>query len=227
MIRVKGYGVRVKEKISQHPPVAFSMKKTLVLKIDPKNPDTKLISRAAKVLREGGLVAFPTETVYGLGANMLDKKALDKLYEVKKRPKAKPFTAHIAALKTIRELGCAITKEAQAFVDKFWPGPLTLILKSKDGGRIGFRMPDNNIALELIRSSKVPVAAPSANYSGKSAPTTAEDVLKQLDGKIDIVLDGGATHIGIESTIMDLTSEPFRILREGAIKRRELLKEPA
>ena len=198
--------------------------KTEVLKVNPARADKKSISRAARILRGGGLVAFPTETVYGLGANLLNKRAIDRLYRVKNRPKAKPFTVHISDLKMVERLGCHMSKKAEALVGRFWPGPLTIILKSKGGRKIGFRMPDNKVALELIKRSGCPVAAPSANLSGRKPPKSAEEVLRDLDGRIDLLLDAGRTRVGIESTVMDLTSRPPKVLREGAIKSRVLLE---
>jgi L-threonylcarbamoyladenylate synthase len=200
------------------------VKNTIVLRVDPKRPGKKEIAKAAKVLRRGGLVGFPTETVYGLGANLLDKKAIAKLYKVKRRPKAKPFTVHIENISSIKKLGCEITRPARALIDKYWPGPLTVILKCGKGKNIGFRMPDNIVALRLIKAARVPVVAPSANISNAVSPTTAEDVLAQMDGKIDILLDAGVTDVGIESTVVDMTVVPPRILRRGAIKEGELLR---
>ena len=194
------------------------------VKIDPRDPDKFIIDSAAKAIRSGALVVFPTETVYGIAANMLDKKAIADLYKIKERPENKPFTVHIADLKMVEGLGCKITKGAKVLIDKFWPGPLTIILKSKKGGTIGFRMPANKIALELIRCAGVPIVAPSANLSGKPAPTSAQAAMKDLGGRVDMVLDGGKTQIGLESTVIDLTVTPPKILREGAIKAKELLK---
>jgi L-threonylcarbamoyladenylate synthase len=201
-----------------------SLIKTTVFKVDPRRPDAAAIARAARAIKDGLLVAFPTETVYGLAANLLNRKALDRLYEVKKRFRGKPFTVHIADVKTIRDMGCAIPKKAKAAMDRFWPGPLTIILKSKDGRKIGFRMPANKVALDLIRASEVPVVAPSANVSGKTPPTNARSVLKDFDGTIDILIDSGPTEVGVESTVVDLTVTPPVILREGAIKRVALMR---
>lgn len=199
-----------------------SLKKTLVLKVSSRKPEKKKIFYSAKILKAGGLVAFPTETVYGIGANLLDKKALGRLYKVKKRSRNKPFTVHISNIKTVKRLGCKMTKEAEGLVSRFWPGPLTIILKSRHGEKMGFRMPDNKIALELISLAGIPVVAPSANISGHPPPTSAEGVLRNLDGKIDILLDGGRTDIGVESTVIDLTVKPFKVLREGAIKSEDI-----
>ena len=200
------------------------MLRTVVIKVAPDSPDEESIARAAGILRSGGLVAFPTETVYGLGANLLDEKSIARLCEVKARPEGKPFTVHIENISLIKSLGCEISKEAGILMDRYWPGPITIILNSKDGGKTGFRMPDNKVALELIRASGVPVVAPSANVSGEKPPKSAGDVLKQLDGKIDLLLDAGPTDIGVESTVIDMTVTPPKILREGAISESELLK---
>jgi L-threonylcarbamoyladenylate synthase len=200
------------------------MRRTLTLKVDPKRPDLALVAYAAAGVRGGKLIAFPTETVYGIAANMLDKKAIDRLYAVKKRPKTKPFTVHIAREDQIAEAGCRLTKEAKLLTGRFWPGPLTILLKSKRGGKVGFRIPRNPVALCLIASSGVPVVAPSANLSGRSAPSNAREVLKQLDGRIDMVLDGGKTEVGIESTVVDCSVTPPVIVRQGAISREKLKK---
>lgn len=198
--------------------------KTYVVKIDPKRPDKKKINEAAEAIRKGLLVAFPTETVYGIAANFLDGKAVDNLYRIKKRPKDKPFTVHIADIGMIESLGCVMTKEALSLISKFWPGPLTIILKSRDGKALGFRIPANTVALELIRAAGVPIVAPSANLSGNKAPVSAEEVLKDLDGGIDLLIDGGPTDIGVESTVVDLTVDPPEVLRKGAIKPGEIEK---
>ncbi len=199
------------------------MKKTIVLKVDPLRPDRRSISQAAGIIKKGGLVAFPTETVYGLAANAQDEKAVERLYKVKNRPRNKPFAVQVCDIGAVEDIcGCKLTKEAAALADKFWPGPLTVILKSKKGENIGFRMPRHNIALSLIRRAKVPICVPSANLSGNRPPTTAGDVLKELDGKIDLVIDGGPTNVGVESTVVDLTVKPSKILREGVITRSSL-----
>jgi Sua5/YciO/YrdC/YwlC family protein len=195
-----------------------------VVKIDPVNPDKEKIASAAKIIRDGGLVVFPTETVYGIAANLLDAKAMERLNKVKARPDGKPFTVHISDIKMIRDMGCAITRAAEKLMAAYWPGPLTIILKSEKGEKVGFRMPANNIALELIRASGVPVVAPSANLSGRPAPVTALEAMADLEGKIDMVIDGGRTDVGVESTVVDLTVDPFNVLRVGAINREELLK---
>ncbi len=198
--------------------------KTAVIKINPQEPEAQKIAQCAKILRGGGLVAFPTETVYGLGANLLNKKAIHRLYAVKKRAQGKPFSVHIADKDKAEEYAMNLTPTAYKLMDKFWPGPLTLILPSREGGSIGIRMPKNTIALNLIQESGVPIVAPSANLSGNPAPRNVNEVLKDLNGLIDAVIDGGVSELGIESTIVDLTASPVEFLREAAIKKQDIEK---
>ena len=197
------------------------MAETKLLKIDPDSPDLNSIQFAATLLRDGGLVAFPTETVYGIGANYFDKNAVEKLYEIKNRPRNKPFTIHISSVDTIRDMQCEISPMAEHLIKTFWPGPLTLILNTKKG-KLGFRMPKNSIAKVLISESGVSVVAPSANISGEKPPTEASMVLEKLGGKIDLILDGGKTEFGKESTIVDTTISSYKILRKGAITEDEI-----
>ena len=216
-----------------------SKRKTKILKVDANLPDKAVMSFAATLLADGGLVAFPTETVYGIAANFLDKSAVAKLYRVKKRPTDKPFTIHISSVDMIARMGCEIGEEARRLIEKFWPGPLTIILErtsatyevaevSLDGnlvgcrGKFGFRMPKSTVAKTLISESGVPVVAPSANLSGGVPPTEACGIPDELDGEIDLILDGGKTEYGKESTIVDATRLPFKILREGAISKDEI-----
>lgn len=199
-----------------------SLKKTAVLRVDPDSPDKKIIADAARIIRSGGLVGFPTETVYGLAANRDNPKAMAMLSKVKDRPGDKHYTVHISSITMIRKMGCKVTKPAMALIKKYWPGPLTIVLGSKSGGTIGFRMPANKVALELIAKAKVPVVAPSANKSGSKPPVRVSEVLKDLNGRIDIVIDAGPTDVGIESTVVDMSGKPFKVLREGAIKTAEL-----
>lgn len=198
--------------------------KTYVIKINPKKPEKDGIETAAKAIREGKLVAFPTETVYGVAANFLDADAIDRLYSIKGRPKNKPFTVHISDITMIEALDCSVTAESLRLISRFWPGPLTVVLNAGDNKTLGFRIPANKVALDLIKAAAVPIVAPSANLSGNAAPLSAEDVLKDLDGKIDILLDSGKTDIGVESTVIDLTQDPPKVLREGAITKAELSK---
>lgn len=192
------------------------------MKVNSAQPEAAKIKKAALILRNGGLVAFPTETVYGLGANMLDKDAIKKVYRIKNRPKGKPLTIHIADVKILKKMVGRIPSSAKKLIAKFWPGPLTLVLKDKTSKKTGFRIPDNRIAFLLIKEAAVPVVAPSANISGKRPPTDAQEVLKNLSGKIEMVLDGGKTQIGVESTVLDLSGRQYKILREGAISEEEI-----
>ena len=202
------------------------MIRTEVLKLDPENPDSSQIRRAAFVLRKGGLVAFPTETVYGLGANFLNKRSIERLAEIKKRPEEKLFTIHIADKAKIEEFAADISMGAYKLIDKFWPGPLTLILKSKKNNNqtVGIRMPSNRIAIDLINVAGVPVVAPSVNISGEKPATTIEEVLSGFDGKIDLAIDAGKTSLGVSSTVVDVTLEKPEIKREGAIKKADIEK---
>lgn len=193
------------------------------MKIDPSLLDENAIQFAATLLRKGGLVAFPTETVYGIGANLLNKGAIKKLYKIKDRPLNKPFTIHIANIDVITQLDCEISSFANQLIKEFWPGPLTIILKSKHG-TLGFRMPKNTVAKALISRSGVPVVAPSANVSGERPPTEVKEILKKFDGKIDLILDGGKTEFRRESTIVDTTVFPYKILREGAVPESKIVE---
>ena len=191
------------------------------------------IKKAAGIIKKGGLVAFPTETVYGLGANGLDENAVPKIYEAKGRPSDNPLILHISEFDEIKSIVKEIPKTALILAEEFWPGPLTMVLKKSDivpyrttGGleSVAVRMPSNKIARELIKASGVPIAAPSANSSGRPSPTKASHVIFDLDGKIDMVIDGGAVDIGLESTIVDVTGDVPVILRPGFITE-EMLSE--
>jgi L-threonylcarbamoyladenylate synthase len=188
------------------------------------------IKHAAEIIKIGGLVAFPTETVYGLGANALDPNAVAKIFETKERPSFDPLIVHIASLDSLRILTENPDERVYKLADKFWPGPLTIVLpKSKivpdiitSGlNTVGIRMPNNSIALDLINYAGCPIAAPSANKFGRISPTKAEHVRKQLPG-IDYILDGGSTTVGIESTVITIHSDGFVILRQGIITKEEL-----
>lgn len=193
-----------------------------IVKVDQANPDINFIKEAADILKNGGLVIMPTETVYGIAANMMDEKAVERLYEIKQRPKDKPFSVHIEEKLRIEDFARAIPPAAYKLIDKFWPGPLTLILKSKDKGNIGLRMPDNEVALRVIAQAGVPIVCPSANLSGKQAPKNFKEAIKDLEGLVDFAIDSGNTKLGIESSVVDLTIEPLQVTREGAIKKEDI-----
>lgn len=204
---------------------------TKIIKLDTDRFAISDLDEAAEVLRKGGLVAFPTETVYGLGANAMDKEASKKIYAAKGRPSDNPLIVHIAHKEDMEILAEEVPEMAYRLAEVFWPGPLTIILKKKEcvpkettGGlnTVALRLPANPIARELISHSGVYVAAPSANISGKPSPTKAEHVIKDLTGKIDIILDGGTATLGLESTIVDLSEEKPMILRPGCITKEML-----
>ena len=199
---------------------------TIIVKIDVDQFHISELDQAARIIRMGGLVAFPTETVYGLGANALDADASKKIYEAKGRPSDNPLIVHIASSEDMDFLAEDIPLKAYQLAEVFWPGPLTIILKKKPcvpfgttGGldTVALRLPANKIARELIIQSGVYIAAPSANTSGKPSTTKAEHVIEDLDGKIDMILDGGKSTLGLESTIVDLTGDKPYILRPGCI----------
>lgn len=184
------------------------------------------IARAAQIIRSGGLVAFPTETVYGLGADALNENAVRKIFIAKERPFDDPLIVHIADAQQLLLLARHIPQRAWELVKKFWPGPLTLVLPKTErvpavttGGleTVAVRMPGHPIARQLIELSGCPIAAPSANRFGRPSPTTAQHVLEDLDGRIELILDGGPTPIGVESTVLDLTQDPPMILRPGGV----------
>ncbi|MBM3249431.1 MAG: threonylcarbamoyl-AMP synthase [Candidatus Omnitrophica bacterium] len=201
------------------------MTQTRIIKVDPLNPAEDSIRIAADTLRAGGLAIIPTETVYGIAANALDEKAMQRLSEIKKRPEGKPFTLHIADKEKVEEFAAQVPVSAYKLLERFWPGPLTLVLKSKTAlGTVGLRMPDNEVALEVIGLAGIPVACPSANLSGKPAPANFSEAIRDLEGLVDLALDAGDTKVGVESTVVDLTLTPLRVLREGAIRKEEIEK---
>ena len=194
-----------------------------IVKIDPLNPDADFIKEAAGIIRDGGLVIIPTDTVYGIAANSLNEKALFRLYAIKQRPKEKAFSLLINDKRKIEDFCSEIPASAYKLIEKYWPGPLTIILKSKEGGTMGFRMPDEQVALRIIALSAVPIACPSANISGKEAPKNFAEAIQDLNGAVDFAIDAGPTRLGQESSIVDLTVPVPQVLREGAIKKQELL----
>jgi len=204
---------------------------TLYLHVDPFAPDKAVIAQAAEIIRYGGLVAFPTETVYGLGANALDSAAVAGIFRAKGRPGDNPLIVHIADLGQLFMVADELPARAQNLVSLFWPGPLTLVLPKKPQvpaevtaglNTVAVRMPSHPVALALIRAAKVPLAAPSANRSGAPSPTTASHVITDLDGLIHAVLDGGPADIGLESTVLDVVADPPLILRPGGVTAEQL-----
>ena len=194
--------------------------------------DPASVGIAARILKSGGLVAIPTETVYGLGANGLDENAVAQIFQVKGRPQDNPLILHVADPEQMELFAHHIPEEAYTLARHFWPGPLTMILPAKPivpkrttGGRdtVGIRCPDCDVTRAIIRAAGIPVAAPSANTSGKPSTTTADHVLHDHDGKIAAVVDGGMSRVGVESTIVDLTERPARLLRPGGITPEQLL----
>jgi L-threonylcarbamoyladenylate synthase len=198
--------------------------KTLLLNVDPENIDPAKIQRAAEIIQKGGLVAFPTETVYGLGADALNPVAVLALFEAKKRPLDNPPIVHVADPNEVYKLVKAVPKKAELLMEKFWPGPLTLIFKRSNVvpkvtvaglDTVAIRMPKHKVALGLIKQTCRPIAAPSANLAGKPSPTTAQHVYEDLNGRIDAIINSGATNIGVESTVVDLSVDPPMLLRPG------------
>ena len=205
---------------------------TKVAIIKDINTDIRFIEEAGKVIRNGGTVAFPTETVYGLGANALDDEAVRKIFIAKGRPQDNPLIIHVST-KEISELVKDVPEVAQKIIDKFWPGPLTVILEKKDIipnvtsanlNTNGIRMPNSEIALKLIELAERPIAAPSANISGRPSPTEVERCVEDLNGRVDYIIGGESSDIGVESTIVDCTVNPPLVLRPGGITL-EMLKE--
>ena len=205
---------------------------TKVYNISDINKDKEYIKEASNIIKNGGTVVFPTETVYGLGADALNEQAVKKIFIAKGRPQDNPLIVHVAS-KNIENLVLEVPSIAKEMMDKFWPGPLTIILNKKDVipnvtsanlNSIGIRMPDNEVALELIKESKTPIAAPSANISGRPSPTDVQRCTEDLDGKVDCILGGVNSRVGVESTIIDCTVNPPVVLRPGGITL-EMLKK--
>ncbi|GMQ57679.1 L-threonylcarbamoyladenylate synthase [Vallitalea sediminicola] len=206
---------------------------TIIRRVDSNNIDNNIIVEAANILQNGGLVAFPTETVYGIGANSLDVNAVKKIYIAKGRPSDNPLIVHVANKEDVSKYVGNIGMTAQKLMGKFWPGPLTLIFEKKDiipdnitGGlsTVAIRMPSHKIARSIIEASNLPIAAPSANVSGKPSPTMAKHVINDLSGKVDMIVDGGFSEIGLESTVVDVSGTIPTILRPGGITK-EMLEQ--
>ncbi|WP_406662216.1 L-threonylcarbamoyladenylate synthase [Methanolobus sp. ZRKC3] len=207
--------------------------RTRIFRIDENNLE-EAIAEAAAIIKEGGTVAFPTETVYGLGADALNPEAVKAIFQAKGRPADNPLIVHVSSKEQCESLVKNISDKAVLLMNIFWPGPLTLIMERKQvvpdittGGldTVALRMPDNKVAMELIKCSGKAIAAPSANRSGKPSPTTAEHVISDLDGRIDVVIDGGPVIVGVESTVIDMTTEPPAILRPGMVSQQDIENE--
>jgi L-threonylcarbamoyladenylate synthase len=202
-----------------------------ILVVDPLSLDLESIACAAREILHGRLVAFPTETVYGLGANALDSQAVEHIFAVKERPPTDPLIVHIASADDLPRVARDIPQIAHRLADAFWPGPLTLVLPKHGAvpdnvtaglGTVAVRVPSHPVTLALLRACGVPIAAPSANRFGSVSPTTAQHVLADLGDRIDLILDGGPTLIGVESTVLDITNARAKILRPGGITREAL-----
>lgn len=213
--------------------------KTRLIKVSARATSKKIIAEAATVIRAGGLVVFPTETVYGLGANALDKKAVQKIFVAKNRPTDNPLIVHIAKIQDLDKLAVNVPAYAKKLIGAFWPGPLTLVFYKKaavpdvvtaKGPTVAVRMPKHSVALALIKAAGVPIAAPSANRAGRPSATSAEDAFIDLDGnKVEVILDAGKTRFGLESTVVDVSGIEPVILRPGAVTQEALeriLKTP-
>jgi L-threonylcarbamoyladenylate synthase len=193
--------------------------------------DAEAIRQAAEIIQQGGIVAFPTETVYGLGANGYDPLAVARVFEVKRRPSFDPLILHVADPSDVEKLVKGIPSDAKKLIERFWPGPLTVVLLKKESvpdivtaglPTAAIRMPKHPMALSLIKKSKCPIAAPSANRANHVSPTAAAHVLKDLGGRLRLIVDGGPSQVGIESTVLDLTLEPPCVLRPGMIHEESL-----
>lgn len=207
------------------------MKNTVIYKVIESNPDIGIIKKCAELIKNGGVAAFPTETVYGVGANAFDEKAVAEIYYAKERPAQKPLSCHIASLKMAEEIAY-LTDEARKLIEAFTPGPLTVIVKKKPcvpdivtagNDTVGLRFPSNNIFVLLAKEAGCPIAATSANISGRISAKDGKEVVEELYGRVDMILDAGRTEYGLESTIVSLVGEP-KILRQGAIPQSEIAK---
>ena len=197
-----------------HPP--------LVLGVFGTAPDPSVLAKAAEAIKRGDLVAFPTETVYGLGADAGNATAIQRLNQVKGRPPEKPYSLHLHAPEQMRPYVVSVPPVASRLIERFWPGPLTIVLPGKDGKTVGFRLPDHPVARAFLKACGVPLAAPSANRSGSAPPTDAAEVIAALGESIDVVLDGGPTRLGRESTVVEVVGDRLEIRREGAVSAAEI-----
>jgi tRNA threonylcarbamoyl adenosine modification protein (Sua5/YciO/YrdC/YwlC family) len=197
--------------------------KTKIIQVDPDFPELDRIAQAVKVIRQGGLVVFPTETVYGIAADFSNEKAMARLREVKKRSPGKPFSMLVWQKLSIANLTTYSDPKLYKLIDRYWPGPLTVVVPAKEwDGTIGVRMPDHMIALSLVQESQRNIAAPSANFEGNPPPSSCEEALRDLDGLVDLAIDGGSAKLGIASSVVDFTQANPQILREGVIKQEDV-----
>ena len=205
--------------------------KTRYVSLDAQSPDPDVIEAAAEIIRRGRLVAFPTETVYGLGANAFSPEAINRIYRAKGRPASDPLIAHIGQIEQLHGVAIDIPNIARLLFEQFAPGPLTLVLRKHEDipakltagmDTVAVRMPDHAVALALIRAARVPLAAPSANKFSRPSPTNGQHVLNDLDGSVDMILDAGNATIGVESTIVSLVGAVPQLLRPGGVVVRRL-----
>jgi len=199
--------------------------KTEIVKVDPYFPDIKDITRCAQIIQRGGLVVFPTETVYGIAADFSNPDAMERLRQVKKRSADKPFSLLISQAELISNYTADLNPSIYKLIYAFWPGPLTIVVKGKkEGCSLGVRMPDNTIALKIVQEARCPIAASSANMEGNSPPVSCEEALRDLDGLVEMVMDGGSSAIGKSSSVVDLSGETISVLREGSITQSDIMQ---
>jgi len=197
--------------------------KTEVIKVHPEFPEYEKVTRCAKIIRQGGLVVFPTETVYGIAADFNNPKAMARLRDVKKRDNEKPFSIHIAQKDLISNYTSITDPIVYKLIDRYWPGPLTVIVPAHEEGQtIGIRMPDNIIAIRLVQESQCTVAAPSANFQGNPPPSTCQEALRDLDGLVDVAMDGGPAQFGQASSVVDFTRGHPQVIRQGVITQEDV-----
>jgi L-threonylcarbamoyladenylate synthase len=206
--------------------------KTQLIKVNPNRPALSTLKKTADIIRSGGLVVIPTETVYGLICDATNQEAVKKLFQIKKRPLTQPLSIAVSKSSEIKKYTIDYTNKAKKLTRKFLPGPLTIVLKKSslipdivtaDRNDVGIRIPDSKIVLKLIELVQKPIVIPSANIHNQPSPTTAQQAIKHLNGKVDLILDGGKTKYGIESTVVSLVSKEIKVLRKGAISTKEIL----
>ena len=202
-----------------------------VIKINPQTPNLKLLQEAADIILDDGVIGYPTETVYGLGANALSGNAIEKVFQLKRREKNKPILVIASNLDKVKELVSFFPETAELLAQYFWPGPLTIIFKAAahltksllgDGNSIGIRIPDNRICLELLKICKIPLTSTSANLAGEKNPISADEVIDNFSNELELVIDGGLARSTMSSTVLDLSTEKSVLMREGVIKKIEI-----